>query len=284
MRLFALVASLLILSSAAFAAPVYNSSTGHWYRFVQTPATWTDASGHAVLAGGYLAAVGDAAENDFVYDNSAAAYFQPIWLGGRDLPGWQWANGDAWGFTDWLPGEPSGGDALAVKSPAGVGTWDARPSTDALAYVIEHEAPLFPAQPVLYNGHWYQYVSVPATWQAASTNAANLGGYVAVISDDAENNFVLDKFAGWSDFDIWLGGSRVNGDFQWVNGDPWGYANWNTGEPNNDGGAEDALEMLSSGKWNDTPGGSSLPYVIEYATQPLATRQSTWGGIKALYR
>jgi hypothetical protein len=48
------------------------------------------------------------------------------------------------------------------------------------------------------------------------------------------------------------------GSFAWTNGDPILIANWNAGEPDDFGGAEDATEMTNTGKWNDNAAGPSL--------------------------
>ena len=52
----------------------------------------------------------------------------------------------------------------------------------------------------------------------------------------------------------------------WSDGTPWGYENWRAGEPNNDRGKEDHLEMNeATGDWNDIESSSSLkwPYICQ---------------------
>ena len=57
-------------------------------------------------------------------------------------------------------------------------------------------------------------------------------------------------------------GSAENaGGFEWITGESFGYTNWNTGEPNNAGGAEESVHFFNtSGNWNDI--GRYDPYVI----------------------
>jgi hypothetical protein len=55
---------------------------------------------------------------------------------------------------------------------------------------------------------------------------------------------------------IWIGAtdSRIEGQWEWVTGEPWSsYLNWRAGEPNNTGD-EDFLELtqLSGSPWNDS--------------------------------
>ena len=54
------------------------------------------------------------------------------------------------------------------------------------------------------------------------------------------------SFAGGCDDD-------VEGTWTWVTGEPWAYEDWVSGEPNNDGGIEDCMELRTSTSWNDIP-------------------------------
>jgi hypothetical protein len=130
------------------------------------------------------------------------------------------------------------------------------------------------------NGHYYQYVTTPVTWDAAAAAiTANtdgvftfngLTGYFATVTSAEENAFIKDKVGTAA---AWLGGSdaAVEGTWKWVGGPEAGntltYINWNSGEPNNSGSNEDALQILSggTGQWNDLSAASqTLGYVVEY--------------------
>lgn len=59
-------------------------------------------------------------------------------------------------------------------------------------------------------------------------------------------------------FPLLLGLRRSSGgDFQWLDGTPFGpgwYSNWGPGQPNNYEGSENCVEMsVDSGKWADVP-------------------------------
>ena len=101
----------------------------HWYEAVHEPdgINWTGAHDAAMAAGGYLATATSAAENDFIFaliddpqfwaPTSAVSSSGP-WLGGyRPDPnpnnaasGWAWVTGEAWSYTNWMPGEPNFAD------------------------------------------------------------------------------------------------------------------------------------------------------------------------------
>jgi len=132
------------------------------------------------------------------------------------------------------------------------------------------------------NGHYYQYVTNAVSWAQAKTNAearvigAGWRGHLVTIQDAAENEFVrlLSPTVG-----AWLGGfqpagsAEPSGGWQWVTGEPFTYTNWKSGEPNNQGVAnEEAVNMLgtihgvgSPGKWNDANGSNNTAgFIVEY--------------------
>lgn len=120
------------------------------------------------------------------------------------------------------------------------------------------------------NGHYY-YLLRSMTWTASEAAAVAHGGHLVTINDAAENQWVVDTFAhfGGASRPLWIGltDREVEGTFEWVSGEPFDYAKWNTasGEPNNSGGSgyeEDCVYIIQqdSGNptvletyWNDLP-------------------------------
>jgi hypothetical protein len=98
------------------------------------------------------------------------------------------------------------------------------------------------------NGHWYELViSGPLTWNAARDRAETRGGYLATPTSPAENAFVIplaNHPAAWvqdccgNTNGPWLGGyqpldAAEQAPWKWVSDEPWGWAGWAAGEPNN---------------------------------------------------
>jgi hypothetical protein len=156
------------------------------------------------------------------------------------------------------------------------------------------------------NDHYYQLVIVPTgiTWLDASTAAQNAGGYLATLTSTPENTFVYNLAAqdsnAWfidtpaNGLGPWLGGyqspssSEPTGGWNWVSGETWSYTNWASGEPNNNAGIEDKLQLFGSqtlmaATWNDLPSsgnadGPAHAYVIEFNTTPVP-EPSTYAAI-----
>jgi len=102
------------------------------------------------------------------------------------------------------------------------------------------------------NGHFYDFVRGSITWSEAVAKAASLvhdgqTGYLATITSEGENNFIINHFNERG----WLGGSdaAVEGEWRWVVGPEAGqlffqgeypdpnrhtliYSDWGDNEPN----------------------------------------------------
>jgi hypothetical protein len=81
------------------------------------------------------------------------------------------------------------------------------------------------------TGHYYEYVNSFKNWEAAKTEAAGrtyfgLQGYLATVTSQAENSFILGKLQGWG----WIGATDnlTKPEWYWVTG-PEGAANGGIG-------------------------------------------------------
>ena len=115
-----------------------------------------------------------------------------------------------------------------------------------------------------FNGsHYYCSSSSNYTWHQANNAAQNAGGYLVVINDYDENEYVRSQIMANN---IWIGyndqASETN--FVWSNGDPSTYNYWESGQPNNLNGNEHYTRLRkSSGKWTDRPNNYYYEFVME---------------------
>ncbi len=133
------------------------------------------------------------------------------------------------------------------------------------------------------NGHYYQYVQTPGlSWTAARTAAAGLShlgvqGHLAAIGSAAENLFV-NSLRNGGNLRAWLGLYDPDGSgplsFQWITGQPFAYANWVPGEPNNPT-TEFWVEMFADTFWNNN---RDLDPVVSFRTTGYLVEYPVGGG------
>ena len=106
------------------------------------------------------------------------------------------------------------------------------------------------------------YISTKAYYyEEASKEASRLGGYIASISNEDENNLIADNSHSLS---LLIGLTDVNseGRFTWDSGESLSYENWFYNQPNDHNNNQDYVEMMVSGQWNDIEN-KKLCYVLE---------------------
>lgn len=98
----------------------------------------------------------------------------------------------------------------------------------------------------------YEIIYGKLTWWEAAAYCESLGGHLATITSQAEQDFI-DSLNSDGDR-LWIGGYRPDGlVFAWITGEPWNYTNWDEGEPNNSSNVvshEDSVCVWPR-KWND---------------------------------
>ena len=259
--------------------------------------SWIAAESFCQNQGGHLVTIDDADENAFVLGALGQS-----WIGFSDSARegqWVWADGSPVGYTNWnLPNEPNASHSAAdYAEMTGSGTWNDRRNNTVRRFACEIAAydPLGDAcdncpgdpNPDQFESDGFTcgdeagcesatgcaYVFDGATtylvcggrnerWPDAQAFCEGVGGHLAVVGDQAENDRLVELAAGAS---IWIGYSDLaeEGVFVWVDGSDEGYENWNGGEPNNNLGDEHYTELLANGRWNDKFIGASRPFVCE---------------------
>ena len=156
---------------------------------------------------------------------------------------------------------------------------------------------LVPADAVEYEGHYYKMYNESASWEDAATACEELGGHLATITSAEEQAFLSDYIYNAGKYCYWIGGHKVDGVWQWVNGEPMEYTNWSMGEPNSQTEGEDYIHMFGTewigvvgmkwvGEWNDASnngapyaGGfydqSNFGYLCEWDTGRLVQETTT---------
>ncbi|KAA3636683.1 MAG: hypothetical protein DWP97_02280, partial [Calditrichaeota bacterium] len=251
---------------------------------------------------GYLTTVKSSGENQFIHDNiligntDQPSVADEFFIGGYDSLGWGWITGESFNFTNWESGEPSGdGAAIAMwgASTVNAGQWNDVPedtlpphsTISQLWAIVEFGEPdtttIVPDTLINLvqwssleggNDHWYGIISIVQPWNEQRILAEQLehngdSGYLATITSPEENQFIYDNIlvgnTGQPSVadEFYLGGLDSIG-WGWINGEEFGYTNWDSGEPNGDGSAL-AIWGASNGNagyWNDVPEDTLPPH------------------------
>jgi hypothetical protein len=104
----------------------------------------------------------------------------------------------------------------------------------------------------------------PISWLQAVDEAAALGGHLAVITSQDEQDHIRALLAAGDT--AWIGGYDlvVEGTWVWANGAGWGYANWKPGHPDPVDG-RDYLQVTfeDNGQWL-AASGTCRAFIVEY--------------------
>ncbi len=157
---------------------IAEGGNDHWYRSTGQPKLWAEAEADAIIAGGHLVTINDAAENTwlfdkFPYDDSVAppinhwiGFFQDTtdsnfsepsagwkWVGEPNLCGWNTGNPTVC-YTSWRSSEPNDGNPSVSENYAelhwgpGAG-WNDRVGDTTLLWHGLIERTTFPAVPAV---------------------------------------------------------------------------------------------------------------------------------------
>lgn len=108
-----------------------------------------------------------------------------------------------------------------------------------------------------WQGHRYQvFENQASTWVEAENYCQSLGGHLATISCQEENDFIYQVMvnAGYTSAYFGLTDHDKEGTWIWVTGEPVTYTNWHSGEPNSENANEDYALFYYKYKdktWND---------------------------------
>ncbi len=143
-----------------------------------------------------------------------------------------------------------------------------------------------------YNGHTYTVIERELDPLAADEYCKSVGGYLATITSQGEQDFVAGLAAQVSSESFYIGGSDYGseGNWYWMNGEAWNYTAWYPGgsvgdpEPNNGLGAGEDYVVMNKSRdymWVDSYGGYSMTreyFICEWGDYD--TTGSNPGGIQ----
>jgi hypothetical protein len=128
-----------------------------------------------------------------------------------------------------------------------------------LLAIVAQARPLSPLIVNPNNHHSYLLLD-KASWKDSEAEAIALGGHLATIRNQAEEDWIFHTFGGYSGKQhlLWIGLSDTASKFHfsWSSGESSSFTCWAPGEPNNAGHGEDFVAIFypnhdQRNKWND---------------------------------
>ena len=124
-------------------APGWTYYGSHCYTATQGSSNLAGAQADAASRGGYLASIGSAAENAFVWTTFVSLPGNSFWIGLNDIASegtYVWDSGEPLVYTNWYPGEPNNSnneDAVHMIPNGPGGMWNDNNVNAAFYGVIE---------------------------------------------------------------------------------------------------------------------------------------------------
>ncbi|XP_030908399.2 macrophage mannose receptor 1 [Melopsittacus undulatus] len=249
------------------------------YSVGQLPATFSEAKQICEENKGYLVTVRDRYEQAFltsVIGLNPAKYF---WIGLSDTEEqgtFKWASGDVVTFTHWnagMPGREPG--CVAMMTGTSAGLWDVLNCEENNMFLckqlVEGVTPPPPPTTTPLPSCPEGWQSVPQssscfkifqegrekmqTWFGARDFCRAIGGDLACIHSEEEQNLIAGLKRDYLHVSYWMGLSALDSDsgFTWSDGSPVNFEKWAHGEPNNYDGNEKCVVFngYSYMNWND---------------------------------
>ena len=149
-------------------------------------------------------------------------------------------------------------DKALTKIAAGIihQTTPAKPATPESETEAPKPNPNAPEDAAKLGTHRYYVYDRHSTWADAKAYCESLGGHLATISSQEQNDLVFKLMVdqGYRSAYFGLSDEEKYGVYKWVTGEPVTYTNWEKGEPNHLGGREHYgmfYSRFANGFWND---------------------------------
>ena len=168
-------------------------------------------------------------------------------------------------------------DGLDADQELQIGTSDQNPDCDADTLTDYAEVMTSSTDPLMADSDGdglsdaqerdmaYFLTGMTMSWAEAKVHAEQLGGHLAVITSEAEQNTVVASIPGLSVARPWIGATdgAEEGVWVWVTGESFDYTCWGVDQPNNTG---DHMRFRTDLDWRDANGKRSAGSLVEFET------------------
>ncbi|XP_066502466.1 lymphocyte antigen 75, partial [Hoplias malabaricus] len=200
---------------------------------------------------------------------------------------YHWDNGDLMFFSHWDRNQPEShaGTCVTMTTTPTAGFWRNRNCEDSHPFICElprdgiSPPTMAPTPPIVGDcdpgwsakrnfRYCYRLFSVEnskkKSWEGARDDCLSRNADLVSIHTTLEEEFIAEYTKGKTQ---WIGLSKnpLEGDYTWSDGSALSHTNWGPGEPNDHGGRENCVEMLTTQNgtsfWNDLNCDAHLDWV-----------------------
>ena len=279
---------------------------GHYYKAYDISMSWTDAKAYCESLGGHLVTITSQEEQTFIEEafltnNPQKTFYLAGGSRSNSNSAWTWVTGESFGYSNWGGDFNEEGEQHNNKTQnyIWIGSYsykfpfkwvshdnynydDSIWNTNKCGFICEWEEE---TEPIEFNGNYYKVYTIKKTWADAKAFCESLGGHLATITGEEENNFIM-TLTG--DNYCFLGGTDASseGSWTWVTGENWSYSNWMDGEPNNGSDQYDGQNWLAingngeaetAGKWDDAWSDAQY-FICEWEGETTKIEKGTFYG------
>jgi hypothetical protein len=120
-----------------------------------------------------------------------------------------------------------------------------------------------------FKGHYYIAMDERLTWHEAKSKCEDMGGHLVTLSSKDENAFVKNLLTGRDIF--WIGMTAEKGKFQWIDGKPSSFSDWDKGQPFSARGADFTAMANTERGWSSGAYNSEVVtgYICEWDSKDV---------------
>ncbi|KAF1761299.1 hypothetical protein GCK72_009555 [Caenorhabditis remanei] len=243
---------------------IYNEKNNLCYRIYKAAVDFDTAESICLTLNGHLASVHNLDDNIFLTQQASKLIYDngPVWLGAqtsspnvRDPNNWKWTDGTPFDYQNYRIGQPSSlGSSACMQFLTSDGTWLTATCTDEFPFICASEPKKIttvsgvtcPANKVnrcpsryvwfQYTQSCYRVVIAQTSFDSANQYCKNDGAELASVHSYTENEFLSQiSTTGlgetYNGYNIWIGLINNNGQWQWTDGSPVDFVNWESNYP-----------------------------------------------------